>query len=63
DNWISRFKSAKTVDPKHQVIIPGEPEYTFEQERKKAGIPIIDVVVNDLNELASKLGIAALSIP
>lgn len=61
DNWIERFKSAKTIDPAKQVIIPGEPEYTFEQERKATGIPIIDVVVNDLNELAAKLEIAGLN--
>jgi LDH2 family malate/lactate/ureidoglycolate dehydrogenase len=57
DNWIERFKGAKTVDPAKSVIIPGEPEYAFEQERKVAGIPLIDVVVNDLNDLADKLQI------
>ena len=60
DNWIERFKSAKTIDPDKKVIIPGEPEYAFEQERKIQGIPLIDVVVNDLNELAAKLGIEGL---
>ncbi|RYG07230.1 MAG: Ldh family oxidoreductase, partial [Chitinophagaceae bacterium] len=60
DNWIERFKSAKTVDDSKKVIIPGEPEFEFEQERKIAGIPIIDVVVKDLNELALKLGIEGL---
>jgi len=61
DNWILRFKSAKTIDPGKKVIIPGEPEYNCEAERKKNGIPLIDAVVNDLNELANKLGIAQLS--
>lgn len=61
DNWITRFKSAKVIDADKKVIIPGEPEYNFEQERKVAGIPLIDVVVNDLNELAKKLGIEGLS--
>ncbi|WP_316791723.1 Ldh family oxidoreductase [Pedobacter frigoris] len=61
DNWITRFKNAKTIDENKKVIIPGEPEYNFEQERKIQGIPLIDVVVNDLNELAAKLGIAPLS--
>lgn len=61
DNWIERFKNAKTIDPNKKVIIPGEPEHAFEQERKLAGIPIIDVVVNDLNELAEKLGINKLN--
>jgi LDH2 family malate/lactate/ureidoglycolate dehydrogenase len=60
DNWIERFKSAKTIDPNKKVIIPGEPEHDFEQERKVSGIPIIDVVVNDLNELAAKLEIEGL---
>lgn len=60
DNWIERFKSAKTIDPNKKVIIPGEPEYNFEQERKLSGIPIIDVVVKDLNELAKNLGIEQL---
>nr|WP_121271021.1 Ldh family oxidoreductase [Pedobacter schmidteae] len=61
DNWITRFKSAKVVEADKKVIIPGEPEHDFEQERKVAGIPLIDVVVNDLNELAKKLGIEGLS--
>jgi LDH2 family malate/lactate/ureidoglycolate dehydrogenase len=60
DNWIARFKSAKTIDPEKKVIIPGEPEYAAEIERKKNGIPLIDAVVNDLNELATKLGVASL---
>ncbi|MBB6500656.1 Ldh family oxidoreductase [Pedobacter cryoconitis] len=57
DNWIERFKSAKTIDPSKSVIIPGEPEYAFEQERKVSGIPLVEAVVNDLNELADKLRI------
>lgn len=61
DNWIQRFKTANTIDPEKQVIIPGEPEYNFEIERKKNGIPLIDAVVIDLNALAVKLGIAGLS--
>lgn len=61
DNWVERFKSAKTVDSSKGVIIPGEPEYEFEKERHINGIPIIDVVVKDLNELADKLAIHRLS--
>ncbi|ETZ21279.1 hypothetical protein N824_28915 [Pedobacter sp. V48] len=60
DNWIERFKSAKTVDPDKKVIIPGEPEFAYEQERRINGIPLIDVVVHDLNQLAKKLEIEGL---
>jgi LDH2 family malate/lactate/ureidoglycolate dehydrogenase len=61
DNWIERFKNAKPINPDQKVIIPGEPEFEFEKERKIKGIPLIDVVVNDLNELALNLGIETLS--
>jgi len=60
DNWIERFKGAKTIDSGKKVIIPGEPEYAFEQERRVSGIPLVAPVVNDLNELAEKLGIERL---
>ncbi|MBB5622591.1 LDH2 family malate/lactate/ureidoglycolate dehydrogenase [Pedobacter cryoconitis] len=60
DNWIERFQSAETIDPAKRVIIPGEPEYAFEQERKLSGIPLVEPVVNDLNELADKLQLSRL---
>jgi LDH2 family malate/lactate/ureidoglycolate dehydrogenase len=61
DNWIERFKSAKTVDSSKKVIIPGEPEFAFEKERKISGIPLVEPVVIDLNDLADKLGIERLT--
>ena len=60
DTWIERFKSASKINPEQGVIIPGEPEYEAEIERKKNGIPIVDAVVNDLNELAIKFSISPL---
>lgn len=60
DNWIERFKSSGTIDPEKKVIIPGEPEYAAEIDRKKNGIPLVDAVVKDLNILAEKLNIPAL---
>ena len=60
DNWVERFKSASTIDPLQKVIIPGEPELEAETDRRKNGIPIVDAVANDLNELAGKLGITGL---
>jgi LDH2 family malate/lactate/ureidoglycolate dehydrogenase len=61
DNWISRFKSASTIDPGQKVIIPGEPELEAEVYRKANGIPLVDAVVNDLNELADKFKIRPLA--
>jgi LDH2 family malate/lactate/ureidoglycolate dehydrogenase len=62
DNWISRFKAAKPINENQPVIIPGEPELEAERERKKKGIPIVDAVVEDLNELAKKLKLTGLAL-
>ncbi|WP_158992253.1 Ldh family oxidoreductase [Mucilaginibacter sp. L196] len=61
DNWIERFKSASTIDADQKVIIPGEPELEAQADRLTNGIPLVDAVANDLNELAKKLGVEALS--
>jgi LDH2 family malate/lactate/ureidoglycolate dehydrogenase len=61
DNWIERFKSSKTIDPDQKVIIPGEPETEAETDRRANGIPLVDAVVNDLNDLAVKFGIGKLN--
>jgi LDH2 family malate/lactate/ureidoglycolate dehydrogenase len=60
DNWIETFRNAKPVHPAQRVIIPGEPETAFEKERAVNGIPLIDAVVSDLNQLAEKFGIEKL---
>ena len=57
DNWISRFKEAKSIDEKEKLVIPGEPEYAAEQERKEHGIPIVDAVIADLKEISDKFQI------
>jgi LDH2 family malate/lactate/ureidoglycolate dehydrogenase len=57
DNWIRRFRSAKPVEGEEKVIIPGDPEREMEAIRMKEGIPILDVVVNDLNAVGEKFGV------
>jgi L-2-hydroxycarboxylate dehydrogenase (NAD+) len=54
DNWITRFRSAKTVDGQQAVIIPGDPEREMSKERSTNGIPINEKVVEDLRLLALK---------
>lgn len=58
DKWIHRFRSAKTVAGQERVIIPGEPETAIEIERLNNGIPLIESVVKDLQELAEKFGLS-----
>ena len=57
DNWIRRFSSSKTAAGHEKVIIPGEPEVEFENERMKNGIPLLESVVEDLKGVGNRFGI------
>lgn len=58
DNWITRFRSARTVTGEDRVIIPGDPERESEQTRLQAGIPLNEKVVEDLEALGKKFAVA-----
>lgn len=58
DNWIKRFRGSKTVKGQEKVLIPGDPEREIEEERMKNGIPLLKPVVQDLNYIGEKFGIA-----
>jgi L-2-hydroxycarboxylate dehydrogenase (NAD+) len=58
DNWIGRFRSAKTTKENEKVLIPGDPERDMEAIRLKEGIPLLTPVVKDLEELASRFSIS-----
>lgn len=56
DNWINRFRSAKTVPGEERVIIPGDPEREMHAYRMENGIPLNAKVVDDLKELGARFG-------
>jgi len=60
DNWINRFKNAKPAKGQQRVLIPGMPEAEKEAAYRITGVPLIGPVVDDLNNLAGKLGLPAL---
>jgi L-2-hydroxycarboxylate dehydrogenase (NAD+) len=57
DQWIQRFRSAKTVAGQERVLIPGDPEREAEKERMENGIPLLPAVVKDLQELGGRFGV------
>ncbi len=57
DSWIRGFRSAKPIAGEKRVLVPGDPERETEETRKTAGIPLVDAVVQDLRQLADRLGI------
>jgi len=58
DNWITRFRSAKTIDGEERVIIPGDPERELNELRLKDGIPLNPKVVEDLKALGGRFSVA-----
>jgi L-2-hydroxycarboxylate dehydrogenase (NAD+) len=54
DNWINRFRAAKTIDGQDRVLIPGDPEREMSEERIKNGVPLNEKVEGDLKILAEK---------
>ena len=54
DRWIRRFRSAKTMDGHAKVIIPGDPEREMQTERLQKGIPLLDIVIKDLEMTGEK---------
>lgn len=57
DQWITRFRSARPVQGQARVLIPGDPEREMEETRRKAGIPLLQSVVDDLKQVAEKFSL------
>ncbi|WP_153796338.1 Ldh family oxidoreductase [Foetidibacter luteolus] len=57
DNWITRFRSAKTAEGHEKVLIPGDPEREMETQRMQHGIPLEPSVAEDLSATGKKFGI------
>lgn len=57
DNWIQRFRNATPINPAQRVLIPGDPEREAHTARMQTGIPIVEPVVLDLQEVGARFGI------
>ena len=54
NQWIKRFRQAKTVHGEKSVLIPGDPERIMASKRLQEGIPLLRAVEDDLKVLAKK---------
>ena len=57
DNWINRFRNAKPAPGYDRVLIPGDPERTYEKQRRAEGIPLVASVAADLDAIGNRFGI------
>jgi len=60
DLWMETFRNAQHQG-EEPVLVPGDPEWALEAEREQNGVVLLAPVVEDLNTLAIKLGIAPLA--
>lgn len=54
DHWIGGFRNARPAPGQDKVLVPGDPEREMEAERSVLGIPLLDAVVTDLQDLAKR---------
>jgi len=57
DQWITRFRSARTVDGQPAVVIPGDPERESHALRKDKGIVLHASVEEDLRKLGERFSL------
>lgn len=57
DHWVRTMRGTKPMPGKEAVLIPGDPERAALAERKKTGIPVIEAVVRDMEEIGRKTGV------
>jgi LDH2 family malate/lactate/ureidoglycolate dehydrogenase len=57
DDWIRTFRATKPAPGTAGVRIPGDPEREAEAIRSKEGIPLIQAVVDDLQDISRQTGI------
>ena len=55
--WIRRFRAAEPTAANQPVLIPGDPERAMEKHRLMHGIPLLEVVWQDLASIAEKFNI------
>ncbi len=57
DNWIGRFRDAKTAEGHERTLIPGDPEREMEALRTVEGIPLVDSVLEEMKKVGSQFGL------
>jgi LDH2 family malate/lactate/ureidoglycolate dehydrogenase len=60
DNWLRRFRNATPAKGHQRVLVAGDLERETAKHRLEKGIPLNDVVLADLNQLAARLNVPAI---
>lgn len=58
DHWVQTMRATRPQPGFDRVLIPGDPEREAMDERISTGIPIIEPVLRDLEEISRKTGVS-----
>jgi uncharacterized oxidoreductase len=57
DELIRAMRGSKRAPGFSEILVPGDPEYRMEENRRREGIPIPDATWEEFSKLATKLGV------
>jgi LDH2 family malate/lactate/ureidoglycolate dehydrogenase len=57
DDLVRTFRRTRAAPGTEGPLLPGDPERHCERERRASGVPLLDVVVEDLRDIARRTGI------
>jgi|GEM_PF-1005864 len=60
-HFLERVRELSPTDPDQPILIPGDLEREFEKETKKKGILIPVALIDELNKIATELGVNLIS--
>lgn len=58
DEMLHELRTAQPVDGAERVLVPGDPEYEAERDRRANGVPLHPKVLQDLRALGEELGVS-----
>jgi LDH2 family malate/lactate/ureidoglycolate dehydrogenase len=58
--WMNAFRQSRPLG-EEPVLVPGDPEWEMEDQRRRNGVPLLQAVVDDLLSLAEELSLEPLS--
>ena len=57
DRLMEQLRGTRPADPKHPVLVPGDPEFVSHAERSRSGIPLTRSVLEDLRAVCRVSGV------
>lgn len=57
DDYAAYIRSAKPAPGVKEILLPGEPEFSMEEQRRRDGIPVDDETWRQVREVATAVGV------